>query len=73
MVGQDEDRLERWVLAADLYRVALEKARDCCGCGAGSTEECAADLLTLGSDVQWTERVRQEARALLENKKQEGS
>jgi hypothetical protein len=56
-------------IAADLYREALEKVRDCCGCGEGSAEEAAADLLTSGPGVsdwpRWVGDVYDEARELL--------
>jgi hypothetical protein len=55
---------DRYRAAAELYRDALDKARDCCGCGAGSDEERAADLL-MGGPGTWRGDSYAEARRLL--------
>jgi hypothetical protein len=52
-------------LAVAFYRIALTKARDCCGCGEGAEEECAADLLT-GSANTWRDDIVDQARVLIE-------
>lgn len=46
------DEIDKLRLACELYREAIEDARNCCGCGEGHEKECAADILA-GHGDEW--------------------